>query len=93
MRKVGNDLLISGLVITGVGAIVIWFEPVSATTLLGVGNLLTIASIPVSASAGARKKAIKNGFAREHFGIGGYTYQPTLKLNCTGNGFGISLNF
>ena len=39
------------------------------------------------------KKAIKNDFAREKFGTSGYTYQPTLNFNFTGNGFGMTLNF
>jgi len=60
---------------------------------IGVGEVLTIVSIPISAGAGARKKAIKNDFAREHFGTGSYTYQPMLKFGCTVNGLGISLKF
>jgi hypothetical protein len=54
---------------------------------IGAGGVFTIASIPVFTVADARKKAIKNDFARQYF----YTYQPTLNFNCTGNGLGISL--
>lgn len=66
---------------------------ITGIVLLGVGQVLTIVSIPLMASAGARKKAIKNNFAIENFGSAGYTYQPTLNFNCTGNGFELSLNF
>jgi len=61
------------------------------SVFVGAGGALTIASIPVLAVAGARKKAIKNDLAKQHFGIEGYTYQPTLNFNYTGNGLGIAL--
>jgi hypothetical protein len=58
---------------------------------IGAGGALTIASIPLLAVAGERKRAIKNDLSRQYFGIDSYTYQPTLNFNCTGNGLGISL--
>jgi len=58
-----------------------------------VGDVLTIASIPVSAIAGARKKAIKNNFAREYFGIDNYTCNPTLNFGLTSGGIGFSMKF
>jgi len=58
-----------------------------------VGDILTIASIPVSAVAGARKKAIKNNFAREYFGIDNYTYNPTINFGLTSGGIGFSMKF
>ena len=58
--------------------------------LISAGEIMIIASIPVSAVAGAKKKSIKNNFAREQFGV---TYQPTLNFNFTGNGFGLTLKF
>jgi len=60
---------------------------------MSAGEILTIVSIPVSASAGAKKKAIKNDFAREYFGVEGYTYQPKLNFGATSNGIGLTLNF
>jgi len=60
---------------------------------MGVGEVLTIVSIPISAVAGARKRAIKNNFAREHFGIDNYTYNSRLNFGLTSNGIGFSMKF
>jgi len=62
-------------------------------SLMGVGQILTIISIPVSASAGGKKRAIKNDFAREQFGVTGYSYQPKLNFGTSSNGIGLTLNF
>jgi len=62
-------------------------------SLTSAGGLMTIAGI-VSCSVGAsKKKAIKNDFAREYFGVINYTYQPKLNLGTTTNGIGLTLNF
>ena len=62
-------------------------------TLAGTGHLLIIASIPTYAVAASRKKAIKNNFAKEYFGIANYTYQPKLNFGTTANGIGLTFNF
>ena len=109
MRKSGKTLLGVGLGFSSTGLIIMLMgiidvnngnaniggvgAMITGGVLEGIGNVLTIVSIPVSASAGARKKAIKNNFAREKFGVSGYTYQPTLNFDCTGNGFGLTLKF
>ena len=66
---------------------------IAGYVFIGAGEVFIIASIPVSAVAGGRKRTIKNNFAREYFGTDGYTFQPTLNLKCTGNGLGIALKF
>jgi len=58
-----------------------------------VGEALIIASIPVSITAGVRKKGVKNDFAKEYFGIDGYTYQPKLNFGATSNGLGLTFKF
>jgi len=72
----------------------LYWLAITGYVVMGVGEVLTIVSIPVSASAGTKKKAIKNDFAREYFGINNYTYQPTLNLGITqSGGIGLMLNF
>jgi hypothetical protein len=100
-RKDGTTALGVGIGITGFGVIFLgvglgisnsdflW----AGGVFIATGQIMTIIGIPVSARAGTRKNTIKNNFAREYFGIGGYTYQPTLNLNYTGNGVGVSLKF
>ncbi|MDR2970882.1 MAG: hypothetical protein LBU83_02980 [Bacteroidales bacterium] len=67
---------------------------ISGGVFLCAGEILTIVSIPVSAVAGARKKAIKNNFAREYFGAEKYTYQTSLNFGITQNGgIGLLLKF
>ena len=62
--------------------------------LLTSGQILIIASIPVSISAGVRKRVIKNDFSKTYFGIDEYTYQPKLNFGITQNGgIGFALNF
>jgi len=61
--------------------------------IAGIGNLLIIISIPTYAVAASRKKAIKNDFAKEYFGITSYTYQPKLNFGTTANGIGLTFNF
>ena len=62
-------------------------------SLVVIGEGLIIASIPVSITAGARKRMIKNDFAQEHFGIEDYTYQPKLNFGSTSNGVGLIFSF
>jgi len=101
MREAGKGLLGAGLISTVAGGIfmVIGFlennygMAISGCALAGTGEILIIVSIPVSAVAGAKKKAIKNEFAREKFSIYSNLSQPTLNFGCIGNGLGISLKF
>ena len=65
----------------------------TGTALIITGGTSTIGSIIVYAVAGNRKKAIKDDFAREYFGVTGYTYQPNLNFGTTANGIGLILNF
>jgi hypothetical protein len=58
-----------------------------------VGEVLTIVSIPVSASAGAKKAAIKEEFEQQYFSNKKYSYQPTLNFGFTQGGLGFTLNF
>jgi hypothetical protein len=62
-------------------------------SLMITGEVLIIASIPVSITAGVRKRIIKNEFAKEYFGIKGYTYQPKLNFGQAAHGIGFTLNF
>jgi len=62
-------------------------------SFLGVGQILIIAGVPVSITAAVRKRSIKNDFAKEYFGVEGYTYQPKLNFGATPNGVGLTLNF
>ena len=101
-RRTGGSLLGVGIGLSG-GGIILMAAGVASYTyevaaagygLFAVGQVFTIVSIPVSAAAGGRKKAIKNNFAREQFGADiTPTYQPTLDLGCTGGGLGVSLKF
>ena len=90
---VGMGLIGGGIVFMAVGIEDDEDLVIAGSVLISVGEVLTIVSIPVSASAGARKRAIKNNFAKEHFGITGYTYQPKLNFGQTRNGLGLTLNF
>ena len=56
-----------------------------------VGEGLIIASIPISAVAGSRKKSIKNDFAKRELGL--HSNIPELKFGTTSNGVGLTLNF
>ena len=98
----GKALLIAGGGFTGLGFICILVGTtngsagsiVTGYAFLSVGQGLIIAGIPVTAVAGARKKAIKNEFARKILGVSSYTYQPTLNFGITQNGgVGFTLNF
>ena len=101
----GIGLSIGGLVVTIIGAAqydgsydtieedrFIAFM-VTGYALMITGEVLTIVSIPISITAGVRKRIIKNNFAEEYFGIRGYTYQPKLNFGQTTHGIGLTLNF
>ena len=90
---VGIGLSAGGFVFLMTGLFVSDELFLAGLVLLPVGHVFTIVSIPVSAAAGGRKRSIKNDFAKEKFGVGGYTYQPTLNLGFTGNGLGLTLKF
>lgn len=102
MRNKGKTLLITGIGLTVAGTISMFLSYTVSdwywVSLIGyafmiAGEALIITSIPISAIAGAKKKKIKNEFARKYFGIDNYTYTPTLNLGVTANGFGITLNY
>ena len=95
-RNSGKALLGVGLTLTGVGILISLAggdAPIAGVFISGIGSIFTIISIPVSASAGGKKKSIKNDFARAYFGTTSYTYQPQLKFGSTTNGIGLTLNF
>ena len=103
MRETGKGLLAAGLSLTAIGGVLMTvglvaqeaspWAAIVGCTFAGCGQILVIVSIPVSASAGAKKRAIKNEFAREKFSIYSNMSQPTLNFGCTENGLGISLKF
>ena len=102
MRNSGGALLGTGVVLTVSGICcmiggLVEFNPgalIASYALISAGDILIIVSIPVSAVAGGRKRAIKNDFARQYFGIVGYTYQPTLNFGVMqSGGVGVTLHF
>ncbi|MDR1653783.1 MAG: hypothetical protein LBS01_09095 [Prevotellaceae bacterium] len=94
-RRTGKTLLATGLISSivgvsaGVAGILSGNEGLSSTGMLvgTIGEGLIIASIPVSVSAGIRKKNIKENFARKHFDTANLTF------GFTSGGIGITLNF
>ena len=97
-RNSGKVLLGAGIVLSIGGVIFIATSnsPSIVTAgyfLLGTGEIVTIVSIPVSISAGVRKREIKNDFAKEHFGVTNYTYQPKLNFGSTQHGVGLVFSF
>ncbi|MDR0811237.1 MAG: hypothetical protein LBN23_03030 [Paludibacter sp.] len=107
MRNTGKHLLGAGIGVTlgGAilyisGAVLVMQYNVSGIGLVGfgivglvAGEVLTVASIPVSISAGIRKKNIKNRFSEQYFGVAEYSYQPTISFGFVPNGIGVKLNF
>jgi hypothetical protein len=62
--------------------------------MMGVGEGLIIASIPVRAVGGGKKRAAKNDYVKQYiYGQEGASYTPTLDLNYTGNGLGVVFKF
>ncbi|MDR0540735.1 MAG: hypothetical protein LBH19_00825 [Dysgonamonadaceae bacterium] len=66
---------------------------VGGVALMVGGEILTVASIPVSISAGVKKKAIKEDFEQKYFSSKKYSYQPKLNFGFTQGGIGLTLNF
>lgn len=99
--SVGSTLLTSGILLTSIGLVVgsVGYSKeeyglaICFYTIAVMGNSLIIASIPVSATAGARKERIKKNFARDYFGNDRYAYQPTLNFGVTSHGVGLTLKF
>ena len=58
-----------------------------------IGETLLIVGIPIAAVAGAKKRSIKDEFAKKEFGSGYYSYQSELNFGLTSNGVGFTLNF
>ena len=101
-RRAGSALLGIGMGLTAGGLVWIgcsfidwdlYWMGIVGYTFVGVGQTLTIVSIPVSATAGARKRSIKNDFARKTFGTDNAYYQPKLDFGFTTTGVGVTLNF
>jgi hypothetical protein len=65
----------------------------TGTVIMAVGEVFIIVSIPISASAGAKKKAIKEDFEQQYFSNKKYSYQPKLNFGITQGGLGFTLNF
>jgi len=65
------------------------------SVLLSFGQVVVIAGISITATAGKRKGEIKDTFAMEYFGVvRKYSYQPKLNLGITQNGgVGLTLKF
>jgi hypothetical protein len=99
-RNRGGTLLGSGLALTLEGIIFYgilgteseFFAGIGVVSLI-VGEVFIIVSIPISASAGARKNAIKEDFEQQYFSNKKYSYQPTLNFGFTQGGLGFTLNF
>jgi len=98
-KRKGNNLLAWGIGIMVGGAVSLAIPGdgevgiIISCVGIGVGGILTIVGIPVSASAGAKKKSIKKDFAKEYFGSGGYTYHPTLNFGVNANGIALTFSF
>lgn len=107
LRNVGIGVAAAGVVVTLIGTIqyanadindryeedrYVVFSTVGVSMML-VGEGLIIASIPVSITAGARKRFIKNDFEKEYFGDGVSAYQPKLNFGTTAHGIGLTLKF
>jgi hypothetical protein len=60
---------------------------------LSIGQGLTIASIPINAVGGSKKRIAKNQYIDQYINGGKTTYTPTLDFNYTGNGLGLVLKF
>jgi hypothetical protein len=68
----------------------------SGAVSAGLGSVLSLIGTPIWVVGYNKKKRVKNDFAREYFGIEGYTrYKPapTLNFGLTQNGIGLALNF
>jgi hypothetical protein len=77
-----------------------YYDPLTAYSfyytglvLFSIGNGLTIASIPINAVGGSKKKIAKNQYIDQYINGGKTTYTPTLDFNYTGNGLGLVLKF
>ena len=100
-RKKGGSLLAGGLTLS-IGGIILGSAGgmknntgvyISGIVIGCIGEVLTIVSIPISASAGGKKNVIKNDFAEKYFGEKVYSYHPSLNLGLTTNGVGFTVNF
>jgi hypothetical protein len=100
-RNTGSALLGIGLTSSLFGMVIMIYGGLQSDSFfysMGIivglaGEVFTIISIPVSASAGARKQAIKNNFKNLYLIKDNYSYIPTLNFGLTNNGIGLTLNF
>ena len=101
MSETGFGILGGGLVLMGGGVFALVFGIsdqnigfiYAGSAMIGVGQVLTIVSIPFSAIGGVKKAAIKRNFVKKYFGTDGYSYQPTLNFGLITNAIGFSLKF
>ncbi|GHV43586.1 hypothetical protein FACS1894180_3110 [Bacteroidia bacterium] len=99
-KGLGKSLLNSGIALSVAGVGMYCFGIAARNPELLVfgalscvaGEGLIIASIPVSVTAGTRKKSIKNNFARKYFGTTS-SYQPQWNIQVSNFGIGVALNF
>ncbi|MDR0811661.1 MAG: hypothetical protein LBN23_05255 [Paludibacter sp.] len=97
-RNTGSGLLYFGVLFQITGVVTMITAKDETGYMMGlltgaVGEVLTLVSIPVSAGAGSKKKAIKNAFAAEYLSYSTSSYQPTVTFGATSNGIGLTLNF
>ena len=106
LSKMGKTFLIAGLSTSGAGIVMITVGINQLTDgnagrvglveigyiAIGVGQGLTIASIPMSDVGGRLKKRAVDDYERKYFksSVG---YQPSLDFTITGNGAGVALRF
>ena len=98
MQKAGNALLATG---AGLGACSLlsygFFSFTDlrdlSTALAITGGGFVLASIPVIAIAGTKKKSIKRNFARNELGLKEYSHLPELNFGLISGGVGFTLNF
>jgi hypothetical protein len=97
-RRNGKSLLATGIIFSIVGitsefVFVGDARVIFSSILLVSGEVLIIASIPVSASAGGRKKSIKNNFEQKYFYTKNNSFQPNISLGLASNGISLKINF
>lgn len=99
--KAGLGLSIAGAAVTITGGVLmavdlweigIWFM-IPGGTLLGVGQVLTITSIPLRAVGGRVKKTAENMYQNYYSEKMKTSYLPTLDFGLTQNGVGLTLKF
>jgi hypothetical protein len=102
LSHTGTALLIAGLAASAGGGLLLglWLNSlvydiyggmITGFVLIGVGEGLTIASIPCLVVGSVKRNIAVDNYHKQS-GVN-YSYQPTLNIGFTGNGFGVTLNF